>query len=142
MEHAFWDLSSIVPICVKEPKTANALKLARKFGVTVWWATPLEVRSAFARTLRLGQIVSKDQAQALVVLDTLRRTWREILPDSEIRQRAEDLVERFPLTAADALQLGAAWLWCNGHPHNRKFVSSDVRLLESASQLGFDGIAT
>lgn len=142
MDHAFWDSSSIVPLCTHEPTTAIARRLARKYGITVWWATPLEVRGAFARSLRMGLIAPKDQLQALVVLESLRRKWREILPDIQIRQRAEEFVERFPLTAADSLQAGAAWIWCGGHPHNRVFISGDVRLLEIVRQLGFTAIET
>ena len=142
MEYAFWDSSSIVPLCVHEPSTANARVVARRYGITVWWATPVEVRGAFGRALRMQQISSKDQVSALVVLDDLRTKWREILPDIQIRQRAEELVERFPLTAADGWQVGAAWIWCSGHPRNRVFISGDRHLLEIVGQLGFTTIET
>lgn len=142
MDYAFWDSSSIVPICVNEPATKNARMLAGKHGIVVWWATPVEVRGAFGRSLRMSQITSKDQVQALVVLEHLRSGWREIQPDLQVRQRAEELVERFPLTAADALQLGAAWIWCNGNPRNRILISGDVHLVEVAGQLGFTAIQT
>lgn len=142
MEYAFWDSSSIVPLCVREPRTATARVQARKYGITVWWATPLEARNAFARSLRLGQITSKDQVQAILVLEDLRRKWREILPHDQVRQRAEELIDRFPLTAADALQVGAAWIWCGGHPRSRAFISGDVRMLETVGQLGFTTIET
>ena len=142
MDHAFWDSSSIVPLCVQEPSTALTRMLVRKYGVTVWWASAIEVRGTFARALRMGQITSSVQVQALVALDHLRRTWREIQPTVQIRQRAEELVERFPLSAADALQAGAAWIWCSGHPRNRVFISGDRRLLEIVAQLGFTAIET
>ena len=142
MEYAFWDSSSIVPLCVQEPATANARTLARKYGITVWWATPIEVRSAFGRSFRNGQVSSNGRVQAVVALEDLRRTWREILPDIQIRQRAEEIVERFPLTAADALQVGAAWICCSGHPRNRVFISGDRRLLEVVGQLGFTIVET
>lgn len=110
--------------------------------MTVWWATSIEVRGAFAKSVRSAQIPSNSQVQAQVALENLRRTWREIQPNAEIRARAEELVERFPLTAADALQAGAAWIWCGGHPRNRVFISGDGRLLEIVGQLGFTPIAT
>lgn len=142
MEYAFWDSSSIVPLCVQETSTARARLLARRYLIIAWWATPIEVRGAFGRSLRRGEISSNGQVQALVLLEDLRRKWREIQPDIQIRQRAEELVDRFPLTAADALQVAAAWIWCGGHPHTKVFISGDRRLLEIVSQLGFTVLET
>lgn len=142
MESAFWDSSSIVPLCVQEPSTANARMLAGKYGLTVWWATTVEVRGAIGRAVRMGQLSSKGQVQGVIALANLRAAWREILPDNQIRQRAEELVERFPLTGADAMQVAAAWVWCGGHPKNRVFISGDRRLLDIVPQLGFSIHAT
>jgi hypothetical protein len=44
------------------------------------------------------------------------------------------------MTAADAFQLAAAWIWCEGHPHNRTFISGDKQLLDAARKLGFTAI--
>jgi predicted nucleic acid-binding protein len=77
-----------------------------------------------------------------VVLDRLRRNWREVAPSDNLRERAEALVDRFPLTAADALQLASALAWCSGHPRNRPFISGDAQLLVAAGRLGFKAIAT
>jgi predicted nucleic acid-binding protein len=96
--------------------------------------------SSFARMVRLGQISSNSQAMALVTLDRLRESWREIVPTDGLRERAEIFVDRFGLTAGDALQLAAAWMWCSGHPRNRTFISGDARLVDSAKGLGFNPI--
>jgi predicted nucleic acid-binding protein len=61
-------------------------------------------------------------------------------PSDALRERAEEHVERFVLRAADSLQLAAAWIWCQGHPLNRKFISSDAHLIEAARKLGFTAI--
>jgi predicted nucleic acid-binding protein len=98
------------------------------------------MRSAFARLLRMGQMTPNQQAAALVRLDALRQKWREVLPDSQIRERAEQLPDRFVLSAADALQLAAALVWCLGKPTGRAFISGDMQLLEAARQLGFQAI--
>ena len=76
----------------------------------------------------------------MVVLEDLRHKWREILPGIQIRQRAEELIDRFPLTASDALQVAAAWVGCQGHPRNRPLISGDLQLLNAARQLGFNAI--
>jgi predicted nucleic acid-binding protein len=43
----------------------------------------------------------------------------------------------YPLKAADALQLAAAWTWCSGDAQGCTFISGDAQLLEAARQVGF-----
>jgi hypothetical protein len=88
----------------------------------------------------MRQISSRGQVQAILLLDQLRRDWREIRPNDQIRDRAEQLLDRFPLYAADSLQLAAAWIWCQGHPRDRRFVCGDAQLLDAARKLGFTAI--
>ena len=108
--------------------------------MVVWWGASVEVRSAIARELRTGKITSNGQVQAIVKLNELRREWDEILPSNELRDRAETIVERHQLRAADALQLAAALAWCSGHPRNRAFISGDAQLLAAAAQAGFNAL--
>jgi predicted nucleic acid-binding protein len=140
MEPAFWDSSSLVPLCVQQQATLIAEAMSKKYGMLVWWAAPVEVRSAFARLIRMGQLTSGGQVQAQVVLEDLRCKWSEVHPCNEIRSQAEHLVGRFPLRSADALQLAGALAWCSGRPRNRAFISGDVQLLDAAGQLGFMAI--
>jgi predicted nucleic acid-binding protein len=140
MEAAFWDSSSIVPVAVMQKASVRVKELTRTYRMVVSWFCPVEVRSGIARLVRMGEIESKQQAQALVLLDDLRSDWREMAPTDALRERAEAFVERFPLRAADALQLASAWTWCSGHPSERPFISGDTQLLDAARQLGFDAI--
>lgn len=137
MEPAFWDSSSLVPLCVQQQATPIAEALSKSYGIFVWWAAPVEVLGAFTRLIRMGQLNSTGHVQAQVVLEELRRNWREMRPNDEIRAHAERLLDRFPLRSADALQLAAALAWCSGRPRNRAFISGDVQLLDAAGQLGF-----
>jgi predicted nucleic acid-binding protein len=140
MVSAFWDSSSIVPLCVQQPSTAAAGALTRQFGLVVWWAAAVEVRSAIARLARMREISSRGQVQAVFLLDRLQGDWREIRPNDGVRDRAVQLLDRFPLHAADALQLAAAWTWCQGHPRSRRFIAADEQLLEAARTLGFTAV--
>lgn len=108
--------------------------------MVVSWFAPVEVRGAVARLVRMGLLTTGDQARGLALLDIYRSDWREVAPLPAVRQKAEDFVERFPLRAADALQLGAAWAWCQGHPRDRVLISGDVQLLDVARQLGFNAV--
>ena len=47
----------------------------------------------------------------------------------------------YPLRAAYALQLAAAWTWCSGHSQNYVFISGDAHLLEAAQQVGIQVVA-
>jgi predicted nucleic acid-binding protein len=137
MDQAFWDSSALVPICVQQPATPSALAFSAKYEMAVWWSAPVEMRAAFARLLRMGQLNQGGHVQALVTLDCLRSTWWEVEPDEPLRLQAEGLVDRFPLKAADAQQLAAALAWCLGKPAGRAFLSRDKQLLDAARQLGF-----
>jgi hypothetical protein len=137
MESAFWDSSSLVPLCVKQRATPDAEALNLRFNKVVWWAAPVEIRGAAARLLRAGQITPNEQVVAQARLKEMRSRWREILPASQVRSEAERFLDRFPLRAADALQLAAAFVWTSGRPLNRPFISGDLPLLDAAGQLGF-----
>jgi uncharacterized protein len=140
MEPAFWDSSSLVPLCVKQRGTPNAHALSQQYSMIVWWAAPVEIRGAFARLLRMSQLTSSEHVGAQIRLVELHSKWREISPEKPLRDQAERLVDRFPLRAADALQLAAALAWCSGHPRDRAFISADAHLLDAALQLGFQTV--
>lgn len=103
----------------------------------VWWGTPVELASAFARLLRMRELDSDGARLAEASLDQMRRRWREVRPDDALRIDAENFLSRFPLRAADALQLAAAMTWAMGRPQGRVFISGDAPLLEAAARLGF-----
>jgi predicted nucleic acid-binding protein len=141
MVDAFWDSSALVPICVKQQASVSALALSAQFGMAVWWSAPVEMQSAFARLLRIGQLTLSGQVQAQITLEDLRTTWWEVEPDEPLRRQAEHLVDRFPLKAADSLQLAAALAWCLGKPAGQVFISGDAQLIYAARQLGFQTIS-
>jgi hypothetical protein len=103
----------------------------------VWWGTPLEARSAFARLVREGGLTGAERDAAVRLLGRLRLTWDEILPTEKLRALAEDLPDAHVLRAADAAQLAAALVWCGERPRKRPFVCLDERLRTAALELGF-----
>lgn len=140
MDEAFWDSSALVPLCIEQKATRVVRQLSATYDIAVWWSAPVEVRGAFARLLRMRQLTLAGQVEAQVTLDRMRRVWREVYPSEPVREQAERLVDRFPLKAADALQLAAAMAWCMGRPRGRVFISCDAQLLDAAQQLGFQAI--
>jgi predicted nucleic acid-binding protein len=140
MEPAFWDSSALVPLCVIQEATTAVEALSAIYAMVVWWSAPVEIRSAFARLLRMRQLTLSGHVEAQGTLDRMRRAWQEIYPSELLREQAERLVDRFPLKAADAQQLAAALSWCLNRPQGRAFISGDSQLLDAARQLGFQAI--
>jgi predicted nucleic acid-binding protein len=108
MDPAFWDSSSLVPLCVAQPSSSVVRQLSANDRIHVWWAASVEVRRAIARLSRMGLLTQAEADLARNVLSRLKTNWREVLPSETLRSDAEAFVDRFQLRAADAQQLAAA----------------------------------
>ncbi len=135
---AFWDASAIVPLCCSQPATTRGRKLLGETRrMIVWWGTPVEAHSAFARLVREGHLTAAERTSAIRRLNQLRVSWDEILPSDKVRSKAEELFDDYNVRAADALQLAAALVWCRERPKRRPFVCFDERLGKVAEEVGF-----
>jgi len=134
---AFWDSSALIPLCVAQPQTIKAGLLYETYGIAAWWATEVEMMSGLTRLDRTGQVdrdrflIGKRVAQEIV------REWFSVGSTSSIAADACSLLELYPLRAADALQLAAAFEWCEGKPNGQVFLTFDKRLREAAGLAGF-----
>ncbi len=137
-EIAFWDTSALVPLCVRQSTTANAIALYRTHDAVVWWTTPVEIASALARLVRMKRINATDCAKARKLADVLSDSWSVIQPTDVVRAKALRLVDQHDLRAADSLQLAASLEWCEDVPKGRLFLTADERLREAALQVGFE----
>ena len=134
----FWDSSAIVPLFMQEPRSSvvDALLLSDP-EITIWWATRTECLSALARAVRDGTLRAREEAEArrralAVIGDTA-----EIDCSEDVRNQADELLARYPLSAADALQLGASIAWTRHRPAGFEFVSLDARLRDAAGREGY-----
>jgi len=135
---AFWDASAIVPLCCSQAATSRSRRLLREAGrMVVWWGTPVEARSAFARLVRDGSLTDAECLRAVKLLDQLQPSWDEIQPSERVRAIAQDLPDRYGIRALDALQLAAALVWCRERPNRRPFICFDERLSGAAADVGF-----
>jgi uncharacterized protein len=100
----------------------------------------IEVRSAIARLHRNHRLTDQEQQGALKRLRLLNSGWTEVLPEEQIRDLAATALNKHSLSAADALQLAAALVWCDQRPLQRSFITSDQRLAEAARATGFSVI--
>lgn len=128
----FWDASALVPLCVDQPASTAVHRLLKGDpAMAVWWGSPVECWSAFARLRREGVLKATEDETARSLLAQLQRAWVEIEPSEEVRGQAARLLRLHPLRALDALQLAAAALWA-GSPAAGEVISLDDRLREAA----------
>ncbi len=116
---AFCDASALVPFCLHEATSQRVRAYLRRHTPVVWWASRVEICGAVARLLRFGDIDPKEADRALSYLETVSRVWSEIHPDDLLRDLACELVAKYPLRAADSMQLAAALVWCRQSPHGQ-----------------------
>ena len=134
----FWDTSAIIPVLLPESRSAAITDaLAADREVTLWWGTPVECLSAIYRRHRESPVPAPLLTEALSRLRALVEDADTVSPTDEVRRRAGRLVAAHPLRAADALQLGAALVWCEEQSHGEIFVCLDARLREAARREGF-----
>lgn len=134
---AFWDASALVPLCVPEAATSTAALHLKNHAPVVWWGSPVEIQSAICRLHRERTLTDAGKQAAMVRLGMLSRTWREITAGDKLRELALDLLDRYPLRAADSFQLAASLIWCDQRPARRAFVSADQKLSRAARSVGF-----
>lgn len=135
---AFWDASALVRLCVRDQSSLRVKKLWRDAQAVAWWATAVEGRGALVRLQRGGVLSDSAFRASCEHLSTVLASSKEILPSANVREIAFQQLERFPLRAADALQLAAALVWWGERPRGRWFVCADRRLAAAATAAGFD----
>lgn len=132
----YWDASTLVSLCVDEPDSALARRLAAA-GIVTWSASAVEIASAVERRRREGSLDEAGRATARALLTELAAAWTEITALAAVRDRALRLVATHPLRAADAMQLAAALVAVSDRPAGHEFVCSDARLRVAAEREGF-----
>ena len=106
--------------------------------MVAWWAAAVEGHGALVRLRREGHLSDSAFRVSRERLSALLSSSKEILPTEAFRKIALLQVERFPLRAADALQLAAALVWRGEHPRGRWFICDDRRLAAAAVDAGFE----
>lgn len=134
----FWDSSAVVPLLVEQDASSRvAAWVAADGTMALWTLTPVEVVSALRRLLRERTLDEKPAALAEVRLDELVRAGHVVVDVEPIKSLATRLLRLHPLRAFDALQLGAALHWAEGHAQGRTLHTLDSRLALAAQREGF-----
>lgn len=122
----FWDTSALVPLIIDEPTSAAMQAvLSKDPDVLVWMLTSVELLSTLGRLGRvspeLTDVLPSTRSEAM---DLFGR-WAVVTHIEGVRRRAERLVGVHPLSAADAMQLGAAQMASGDRPETLHFVTLD-----------------
>jgi uncharacterized protein len=134
----FWDASAVVSLLALEAPSWKLWELFRQDPeVVLWWGTSVECVSALARVEREAQVAETAVQCGWQLLQSLRVGAIEVQPDEDIRLSAERLLSKYPLRAADSLQLAAALAWRESQPVGASFVALDRRLQTAATLEGF-----
>ena len=137
-EIAFWDTSALVPLCCGQAGPASRSRgLFRHFKKPVWWATPVEIRSALVRLKQDGDLTEDQGRDAIRKWEMLELTVREVIPTEQVRGLARAIPGRYQLRTLDSFQLAAALVWCQEQPRRRPFICFDDRLANAAESAGF-----
>lgn len=135
----FWDSSAILPLLVCE-STSEATRqyLDAHTDLAIWWATPVECLSALARLEREEKLDLSQMIAAQKNLDLIVASSVCVEATNQVRQLAQKLLRRYPLRAADSLQLAAACVLAGDVTRDYGFVCNDARLTLAASKEGFE----
>ena len=133
----YWDASALVPLVVAELESDRVRGWLAEDGHIVTWAwTRTEIVSAIERRTREGLLSRPQRREVLGRFDDLAGQWDEVTDMLAVRSRANSLLARHPLRAADAGQLGAALLVHEQSAEPLTFVCLDQRLSSAAELEG------
>ena len=129
----YWDASALVPLVVAEPDSGVVRTWLSEDDQIVTWAwTRTEIASAIERRARDGSLSRPQRREVLLRFDAFAGSWDEVTDVLAVRSRANALLARHPLRAADAGQLGAALLIQEQLAGALTFVCLDHRLSSAA----------
>ena len=129
----YWDASALVPLVVAEPDSELVRTWLSEDDQIVTWAwSRTEITGAIERRARDGSLSRHQRREALRRFEAFAESWDEVTELLAVRSRANALLARHPLRAADAGQLGAALLIHEQLAGALTFVCLDHRLSTAA----------
>jgi predicted nucleic acid-binding protein len=134
----FWDSSALVPLVLQQPVSPEVESwIAEDAALVAWTLTPVELVSALRRLVREGALVEHAAREAERLVSDLVSRAHVVSDVERVKSLATRLLRVHTLRAADALQLGAALAWSDGHVEDAVLHTFDHRLADAASREGF-----
>lgn len=133
----YWDASALVPLIIAESESGWARdRLAEDNQIVTWAWTRTEIVSALERRTREGALTRLQRRNLLRDFEIFSNSWDEVTDVLSVRVRANLLLARHPLRAADAGQLAAALLVQEQLSSPLTFICLDQRLSMAAELEG------
>ncbi len=133
----YWDASALVPLIIAESESAwTRDRLAEDSQIVTWAWTRTEIVSAIERRTREGALTRLQRRNLLRDFEIFSNSWDEVTDVLSVRVRANLLLARHPLRAADAGQLAAALLVQEQLSSPLTFICLDQRLSIAAELEG------
>jgi predicted nucleic acid-binding protein len=133
----FWDTSALVPLLVKEDRSADVRAVILSDADILTSAiTSLEVTSALWRRRHAGTLPLADHERAEQRFAQLSARWMEVAQAPQLMEGALRLLARHSLRSLDVLQLASALLVAPS-PALLPFVTLDKKLAAAAREEGF-----
>lgn len=128
----------MVPLLIEQEASARVSAwVAVDNNLVVWTLTPVEVGSALRRLVRENALDEEIARRAEARLSEIIRTCHVVIDVETVKPLAARLLRLHPLRAFDALQLGAALHWVEGHAQGQTLCTLDRRLALAAQREGF-----
>ena len=129
------DASALVPLVVREPNSELVrAPLSEDDRIATWAWTRTESTSAIERRTREGSLSRLQRREILGRFNALAGHWDKVTDVLAVRSRANALLARHPLRAADAGQLAAALLVQEQLAGTLTYVCLDQRLSAAAER--------
>lgn len=134
----FWDSSAVIPLLIEQEASSRVVGwVAGDDAMVLWTLTPVEVVSALRRLVREKALEENIAHRAEARMGEIVQVSQTIIDVEPVKTLATRLLRVHPLRAFDALQLGAALHWVEGHPQGRTLHTLDRRLALAAQREGF-----
>ena len=134
----FWDSSALVPLLVEQDASSRvAAWVTADDTMALWTLTPVEIVSALRRLVRAEALGEEVARLAETRMEEIVRACHVVTDVEPVKSRVTRLLRLHPLRAFDALQLGAALHWAEGHPQGRTLHTLDSLLALAAQREGF-----
>lgn len=135
---AYFDTSVLVKNYVRETGSVRARTLLRRHRFVSSAVAPLEALSAFCRRRAARELAERDFAAIVARIASDRRYWELVEVNSQILDRAEELVQRTSVRTLDAIHLASLVTVRAVSGAAVPLVTSDAQQREAARELALE----
>jgi len=133
---AYFDTSELLKRYVNEEGSFRARLFTRRFRCVTADITSIELSSALARRLSLGQLDDRAHHAIWSRVTKDRATWVRVRMDDSVLVQAEQVASSHHLKTLDAIHVGSALDFQARSATRIPFISADVRQLNAAASSG------